>query len=352
MLPVWVVYGKTGGNNALHFFRYIDDLLFQQCDAPFGHNCTYTIMENNDIGSRFIERCMDHAGGVQNDVLNAYLFDEVENQAKRDLTIDMLPSLDIGGTFYYGEHSAKAIFRAVCAKYPVNNQPMACEFCKDCDDVRFCLWFLQCDGTPFAEYASQKLDLANGVALGSDETSSPEDEGATTKAPIYETPAEPIIPASAPVASSNSESAPATMETVPATPLPTSFEEGESSTPTSPTTSTTTGANSKTAPLDKADNEKEEALFHGVLIGLTIGFVISAMYGCKDWQARLILREISLDEGCKPSNNGLNRSDASLGRESILQRAPRRSTSFTPAVASDELDDSEGSSGSINGIMT
>ncbi|CAB9520642.1 Vacuolar-sorting receptor [Seminavis robusta] len=160
-LCVWVVYGKTGGRNQLHFWNYISDSGFSQCqedsNKPFGKNCTYSIMNRLGIGTHFIERCMNHTHGLEADVDNPYLDEQLAGG--KPLTVQRIPVLKIN-EFWYSEAGAPStgrIFRAICANFPKDEQPVACDFCKDCTDVRYCLWFLQCDGTTFAEYAASTL---------------------------------------------------------------------------------------------------------------------------------------------------------------------------------------------------
>ena len=355
-----MVYGKTGGDNALHFFRYVNDLLFEQCDAPFSQNCTDSIMENNNVGTHFVDRCMNHSRGVEADDWNSYLEEQI--QQKGDFTIDTVPALEIGETVYSGEHSTAAIFRAVCAAYPAGNQPMACEFCQGCSNVRYCLWFLQCDGTSFDMYAAEKLKLGYVPVLGTDEGPpvSEQDAGNASSSGVSVS----SIPNNNDDNNNNSFEANSTSGPM-ATPLP---SEGPVETPP-PTAGLTppvkTSAPTPVPPNDESLNNAaippdahkgdedgaQEALIHGVLIGLAIGFVVSVMYGCRDWQARLILREISLEEGIKASNDVLGGElDGTFGanRSSYFQN------SFTPSEDNaEEKDERDLSERSVpGGILT
>jgi hypothetical protein len=144
----------------------VNDLLFEQCDEPFGQECAYSIMENMDISTYFIERCMNHTHGVQEDHENMYLERMLEDG--KVLPSGDLPILQIGEGFYEGQHDTKAIFRAVCASYAGLKRPSVCGYCGSCSDVRYCLWFLECKDTgfpTFEEFASSKVDELNGGSL-------------------------------------------------------------------------------------------------------------------------------------------------------------------------------------------
>ena len=307
-----MVYGKTGGQNSLHFFRYINDLLFQQCDLPFSKSCTYGIMDKIGIGSHFIERCMNHTRGLEVDDFNSYLRTQLHDG--KDLTLQDIPLLKVGGQLYEGELSTAAIFRSVCAAYPPGRQPVACDFCKDCKDVRYCLWFLQCDGTTFDMYAAQRLNGGGNSNHGSDGGGSGgnnNDNGNVgTPSPA------PATSSSQPPASDNnnnqsgngnnnagaatatsSPSSPVAVTSAPVTVLP----------PPPPPRPTSNNAQKQQEEVNH-DELAEDALIHGILVGLAIGLVVTGIYGCRDYQAKLVLHEISMDDEYinKPDNKELD----------------------------------------------
>ena len=328
----------------MNFFDYVNDLLFEQCDAPFGAECTNSIMENSDIGDEYINECMSHSGGVEDDRLNDYLEDQMEIQHESTIT-DIAPTLKIGEHIYTGVQSTADIFRAVCADYPPGNQPMACDFCKDCDNVRYCLWSLTCDGTTFDTYAAKKLELGFVPVLGSDESfpeleqdgntgvesgSTPE---TTTSNPINDNELSVTNFTSGPGVTSAPTTAPTATATTSAPSIGSTNGFPQSTTKPSQTESLVpnngngnTNNHHKNGNNEKAHKEAKAALIRGVLLGLTIGLGISAMYGCKDWQARLILHEMTREDRNKGSGGGLD--GTFVGASSYFQN------SFTPSKAS------------------
>ena len=304
-------------------------------------------MENSDIGDFYINECMKHSGGLEDDQSNGYLEEQIEIQ--HDLaTTDIAPTLKIGEHIYTGEQSTAGIFRFVCADYPPGNQPMACEFCKDCDNVRYCLWFLECDGTKFDTYAAQKLEVGFLPVLGSDESFPDlEQDGnlgvesgrtpeATTSNPINDNDLVVVNSTSGPVVTSAPTPAPTAPVTTSAPSVnPTDRNSPQTtSTPskTEHTASINDSANSnnhhKRGNNETAHKEAKKALIRGVLIGLAIGLGISAMYGWKDWQARLILHEMTREDRNKAAGDGLD--GTIVGASSYFQN------SFTPSKASFE----------------
>lgn len=334
---IWVIYGKVGGNSALNYFRYINDLLFEQCDDPFGEQCTDSIMDNSQVGTSFVEECMNHSRGVEADDLNRYLGEQLSDN-KLDLTIDNMPALEIGHNVYAEEESTEAIFDTVCAAYPVGNQPMACEFCMGCSNVRYCLWFLECDGKSFEQHAAEKLQMGYVPEMGSDEVVPESEQDNNVANPAL------TIPPETTQNPTNAE--PATTSPISAAPESVSHVSTASPTATPATLKPSNTDADEDAAQDEnendvipnndnnnneeARNEAKEALIHGVLIGIAFGFVVSAMYGCRDWQARLILREFILEEGIKASHGAL---DGTFGTiNSYFQN------SFTPSEGNNNND--------------
>lgn len=269
-LCVWVVYGKTGGSNMLHFFRYVNDLLFEQCHHPFSKNCTYSVMDRIEVSPHFIERCMNHTHGLDADDMNPYLREQVDKS--RDITSAMVPRLKIGNYWYTGEETTGEIFRAVCANYPADKQPLACDFCKDCSDVRYCLWHLQCNnGQTFELFAEARL---NGHP---ESTSSP---NLVLPAPTTAEPALTPVPTESPVAAIPLATAPPT-----AVPVTDNLRSSASS--------TTNNEEDRNTQNKKA---AQDALMSGILVGLSLGVVVSGVYACKDFQARIMLNEIRKDD--------------------------------------------------------
>jgi hypothetical protein len=262
---VWVVYGRTGGANALHFWNYINDIGFGLCDNPFGQNCTYSIMDRIGIETHFIERCIDHAHGLDNDMANIYLDEQVGWAI--DLNASMVPALKIGQHWYNGTHSTDAIFQAICAAYPAEHQPVVCDFCRDCSDVRYCLWFLQCDGITFDVYSAARAN--NGYAPESSSTSGqytqqlpPSDNtnGGTTTSPSS-------------ADNGNADSAAATANSA-------QIPDGNS------------GEAASSPHENESGKKAKDALLQGILVGIAIGLVTTCYFACRAWQAQIVLNAI------------------------------------------------------------
>ncbi|CAB9529317.1 Vacuolar-sorting receptor 1 [Seminavis robusta] len=287
-LCVWVVYGKTGGRNQLHFWNYISDSGFSQCqedsNKPFGKNCTYSIMNRLGIGTHFIERCMNHTHGLEADVDNPYLDEQLAGG--KPLTVARIPVLKIN-EFWYSEAGAPStgrIFRAICANFPQDEQPVACDFCKDCTDVRYCLWFLQCDGTTFAEYAASTL------------VGFPTQQNNPQDGPF-----------------------PDQFTTTPVTKIPTA----------APTAAQTTPQQQQENANSTHKERAKDALVQGILVGLAMSVLINVYFACRDWQAQLVWKEI-LKEGVKDATKN-------LPKDETFQKPPKRTptpSNNTPSSSS------------------
>lgn len=102
-----------------------------------------------------MEDCLGMAGGFDTDDFNLALEEELQYQDDMVLprTIQeaqaVLPVIEIDGQPYTSHYTVKDIFKGVCDAFPDNGKPVACDFCSDCQDVRKCLWHLECDGEAF-----------------------------------------------------------------------------------------------------------------------------------------------------------------------------------------------------------
>lgn len=220
---------------------------------------------------------MNHTKGLDDDTENAYMKEELNKMV--DLQLGDLPLLKIGFEYYTGPQTTKDIFKAVCAAYPQDRQPVACDFCKDCDDVRLCLWTLQCNGESgpsFAEYAAAKT----GTKI--------------TPAPTSVAPTAPVPVASTPLPISNAPTPEAKSASVDDN--NNSQSENEQASPSS--------AKYKADEEAKEKAEAKESMITGVILGLVIGWLISAVYACRDWQAKIVLNEITKEDKDGGSGKG------------------------------------------------
>ena len=271
-----MVGGKGGGNGILDYFRYVDELKYQQCENPFSRECTENFMEEIGISPYFIRKCMNHTNGlesdygVDSDTDNSYLNQELQKATTSSIREAIVPVLKIENLLYEFAETTEDIFRAVCAAYPINKQPIACDFCKGCNNVRDCLWRLQCDGLPFEKYAAAKMFTEQGMSsatAGDLDTTVPAQSSATAN--VVE----------------QTNEVPAAVTPIPN--LPTS----------APPVANAPGATAGT-PSGGATKmtEAKDAMVSGLVLGLAIGFLVTAVFACRDWQAKIVLNEIAKED--------------------------------------------------------
>ena len=107
------------------------------------------------VNPEALANCMHLAGGLQEDVINVRLKEQMDKQTKgaHSFVREDVPFVRVGGQRYQGSETltTPALFQSVCSAFEKERDvtPVACEFCSKCQDVRHCLWFLECDGAMF-----------------------------------------------------------------------------------------------------------------------------------------------------------------------------------------------------------
>ena len=108
-----------------------------------------------NVDAAALTNCMHLAGGLEDDVVNIRLKEQMDKQTKgvHAFTRQDVPFVRVGSQRYQGSDAltTPALFQSVCSVFERERQvtPVACEFCSNCQGVRQCLWFLDCDGTVF-----------------------------------------------------------------------------------------------------------------------------------------------------------------------------------------------------------
>ncbi|CAB9509041.1 Vacuolar-sorting receptor [Seminavis robusta] len=116
---------------------------------------------------RAIENCMHTAGGLEGDSVNIHLKTHMDRQFKRTFpysSVDV-PFVRFGEQKYTGVKDTKHILEWICNTFELKKgvTPVACTFCSHCLAVEACLWYLDCDGTPFTVEAFQSTAATTAV---------------------------------------------------------------------------------------------------------------------------------------------------------------------------------------------
>ena len=138
------------------FFRYLEN--FERAGCLVASDMTVCSLEVMDkisfLDYANLETCVGDLNEIRADVPNPKLDEQIEAAQKHQIdSVTDIPSLYLGGVKYTGELSTEAIFREYCAVFERAGKmhPVSCDICKDCQNVRKCLWTLECDGVAFEE---------------------------------------------------------------------------------------------------------------------------------------------------------------------------------------------------------
>ena len=156
--------------NSVVLFDYLESFEHRNCsEAENLHHCSIDVLDQmHSLPLDDIEACIADAGGFDADDVNLALDEELDRQMALHIThTNQLPVLEMDGTPYTGQFTVKDMFAQICREWPEGHEmPLACQFCRPCDDVRKCLWHLECDGRPFnaSDYVSPEEAL-KGILL-------------------------------------------------------------------------------------------------------------------------------------------------------------------------------------------
>lgn len=151
-----ICFAQIYHSSDLRFWEYMEALDQQQCAAGELECSREALATVSKISQRAIDSCMRLAGGTEGDNPNVHLQVEVDHRkgsnARYSFGVGELPMIHVGGKKYQSsDWSVEGIFPFVCEVFDeqMGMKPLACDFCEGCQDVRKCLWKLECDGKPF-----------------------------------------------------------------------------------------------------------------------------------------------------------------------------------------------------------
>lgn len=141
---IWKEYGKDG--IGMPWWDYVNEFLFR-CDGELyfsNDDCIKDSMSRSDIDYGKIEKCMEDSGGLEGNVENKIL--EEELLARENDGVVILPSFYVNNAPLRGALSTTEVFDAICAGYRAGSEPVACKRCNGCDDVEQCVMAGHCPG--------------------------------------------------------------------------------------------------------------------------------------------------------------------------------------------------------------
>lgn len=185
------VLGQNGGFYMPDlFFRYLKEFHDGDCFLEYNWNlnstavstavtgCSYRILKNRfpelpSLKER-IDECVNANINNGDQAQNDLLVDDAQNET---LDTYRLPLMEFDGGVLQ-EHTIKTdhAFHAWCDYFDDNHdsQPIACRFCRKCQDIKKCLWDFECDGEAFDIHTyNQTVSPTSSPTLPPTETSEP-----------------------------------------------------------------------------------------------------------------------------------------------------------------------------------
>lgn len=160
-----ICFAQIYHSSDLRFWEYMEHLDRQQCAAGELECSREALARVEKVSQRAIDSCMRLAGGTEEDNPNVHLQLEVDHRKganpRHSYGVGELPMIHVGGKKYQSsDWSVEGIFPFVCEVFDeqMGMKPLACDFCEGCQDVRKCLWKLECDGKQFeaADFMTQE----------------------------------------------------------------------------------------------------------------------------------------------------------------------------------------------------
>ncbi|GKY93175.1 hypothetical protein MPSEU_000285500 [Mayamaea pseudoterrestris] len=140
-LCVWQVYGENNGVGK-EYWSYIEEFL-SRCYDPENEllfkdeTCIKNAMTRASVDSSLIESCMADSGGLEGDVANKILDQQLADKEKSGIIL--IPSLIVNGAPIRGELSLATALKAICSGYSRGSEPPICDKCAMCNDVSACV---------------------------------------------------------------------------------------------------------------------------------------------------------------------------------------------------------------------
>jgi hypothetical protein len=145
-LCIWQVYGGTD-DIGVEWWKYAKafamDCAYDRTGVrKEGENfanakCIANALDLAGIDPVKIEKCMADTGGLDGDVVNTLLEQQLVDKAKDGMVV--LPTLFVNNAPIRGAFDYRNAFRAICNGFAVGSGPEICEVCERCHDVVACV---------------------------------------------------------------------------------------------------------------------------------------------------------------------------------------------------------------------
>ena len=139
-LCIWKNYGSDGIGK--EYWLYVDEFLFR-CGNPnkpelfTDETCITDAMDHAGVNKIDIDSCITDSGGLDDDVTNTILEDELS--AKDAAGVVIIPTFFVNQAPVRGQLSFATAFKAICAGYAKGSEPEVCAECANCVDEAGCV---------------------------------------------------------------------------------------------------------------------------------------------------------------------------------------------------------------------
>eukprot|EP00545_Synedropsis_sp_CCMP1620_P002657 CAMPEP_0119012718 /NCGR_PEP_ID=MMETSP1176-20130426/7339_1 /TAXON_ID=265551 /ORGANISM="Synedropsis recta cf, Strain CCMP1620" /LENGTH=512 /DNA_ID=CAMNT_0006965731 /DNA_START=27 /DNA_END=1565 /DNA_ORIENTATION=+ len=128
---IWKIYGQEDGIGT-QWWDYVAEFMYR-CDNEdyfANQDCVKDAQTHAGIDPHKVESCIADTGGLENDVPNTLLENQLADKEAAGVVI--LPAAYVNNTPIRGALEFATIFKAICAGYAKGSEPNVCEKCASC----------------------------------------------------------------------------------------------------------------------------------------------------------------------------------------------------------------------------
>lgn len=137
-LCIWDIYGASNGIG-VQWWEYVAEFQ-KRCNSPdifANQDCIDHVYQSAGVDGALVAQCMTDSGGVDADIANVKLDQQIQLQSQRGVVV--APTISVNGAIVRGSLSAANVFSAICAGFRDGTAPDVCQRCAHCDDAVACV---------------------------------------------------------------------------------------------------------------------------------------------------------------------------------------------------------------------
>lgn len=143
---IWKIYGEDDGIGK-QWWEYVNEFMYRCASEGFftDSQCINDAYLHANIEAKKVKSCMETSGGLEKDVENTLLEDELI--AKDVAGVVILPAMYVNRVSIRGGLEFETVFGAVCAGFALGTNPRICKACQLCPDQLTCTVEQSCAST-------------------------------------------------------------------------------------------------------------------------------------------------------------------------------------------------------------